>query len=129
MPRYAFALFLLLPCLLTGATAAADPGPVARRMQQFVDDQTVSGAVTLVAQHGKIISFEAVGLADIAEQRPMRTDTLFWIASMTKPITATAVMILQDEGKLSVDDPAGKYIPAYNAVAQEWRDTPSGAGR
>jgi CubicO group peptidase (beta-lactamase class C family) len=90
--------------------------PVATAMQQLVEDKTVSGTVTLVATHGKVISLQASGLADIDANRPMRPDTIFWIASMTKPITATALMILQDEKRLSVDDPAGKYLPEFNSV-------------
>lgn len=82
-------------------------------MQAFVEDNTISGAVTLVARKGEIMSLEAVGLADIANKKPMRPDSLFWIASMTKPITATAVMMLQEEGKLSVDDPVEKYLPEF----------------
>ena len=69
--------------------------------------------VTLVMRHGQIVHFEAVGSADIAEKRPMTRDCLFAIASMTKPITATAMLILQDEGKLSVDDPVSKFIPQF----------------
>jgi CubicO group peptidase (beta-lactamase class C family) len=103
--------------LIYGVTLGAEPlSPVAARMQQFVEAKTVSGAVTLVAQHGKIMRLEAVGLADIEAQRAMQPDSIFWIASMTKPITATAVMILQDQGKLLVNDPAGKYIPEFKAA-------------
>jgi CubicO group peptidase (beta-lactamase class C family) len=86
-------------------------------MQAFVDDGTISGAVTLVAHHGKVVGLEAVGLADIARHRPMRPDDRFWIASMTKPITATAVLILQDEGKLNVEDSVEKYLPEFR---QQW---------
>lgn len=86
---------------------------IPKRMQQFVDDGTIAGAVTLVARHGQVVSLDAVGLADIAAKRPMRPDGLFWIASMTKPITATAVLMLQDEGKLSVDDPVEKHLPEF----------------
>src|SRR3954468_1538722 len=76
---------------------------IPKRMQAFVDDSTIAGAVTLVARNGEVAALDAVGFADIAAHKPMRTDSLFWIASMTKPITATAVMILQEEGKLSID--------------------------
>src|SRR5438045_3148839 len=86
---------------------------IPERMQAFVDDGSVSGAVTLVAHKGEIVSLEAVGLADIANKKPMRPDSLFWIASMTKPVTATAIMILQDDGNLSVDDPVEKYLPEF----------------
>ena len=71
----------------------------------------VAGAVAAVVTPGGFAHLGAVGFADRAAGRPMAPDTLFWIASMTKPITATAVMMLQDEGKLSVDDPVAKYLP------------------
>jgi CubicO group peptidase (beta-lactamase class C family) len=89
---------------------------IAPRMRQFVADKQIAGAVTLVARRGTVVHLEAVGSADIAHNRPMTTDSLFAIASMTKPTTATAIMILQDEGKLSVDDPVSKYIPQFKDV-------------
>jgi CubicO group peptidase (beta-lactamase class C family) len=82
-------------------------------MQKFVDDRQIAGAVTLIARRGQIVHLGAVGLADIAQGTPMTADSLFVIASMTKPITATAVLILQDDGKLSVDDPVIKYLPEF----------------
>src|SRR5690242_4853510 len=101
MARLGVVAALLLVCEGNSQTVdAADD--LQRQMQQYVDQHVVSGAVTLVAQYGKIVSQSAIGLADIDASRPMRSDTIFWIASMTKPITTTAVMILQDEGKLSV---------------------------
>jgi CubicO group peptidase (beta-lactamase class C family) len=101
--------------LLAGAARAADPEipAVSQRMQQFVDAREISGAVTLVGRQGRIVHLSAVGMADLEQHRPMRTDTMFRVMSMTKPITATAVMILVDEGKLSIDDPVEKYIPAF----------------
>jgi CubicO group peptidase (beta-lactamase class C family) len=99
---------------------------IPRRMQQLADEGAISGAVTLVARHGQIVSLEAVGLADIANRRPMRPDALFWIASMTKPITATAVLMLQDEKKLSVDDPVETHLPEFkNQWMTESRSTNS----
>src|SRR5947209_16438728 len=97
--------------LRASARAEDQRSPMNAAMQQFVEEKTLSGAVTLVAQHGKVVGLDAIGLANIDSNRPMRPDTIFWIASMTKPITATAVMILQDEKKLSLDDPAAKYLP------------------
>ncbi len=67
----------------------------------------------LVAKRNKVDSLEAVGSADIANRKPMRTDSLFWIASQSKPITAAALMILVDEGKVNVDDPVEKYLPEF----------------
>ena len=86
---------------------------VRKRMQAFVDDKTIAGAVTLVARNGQIAAIDTVGQADIANAKPMKPDTMFWIASMTKPITATAIMILRDEGKLSIDDPVEKHLPEF----------------
>ena len=69
--------------------------------------------MTLVATPERIVHLDATGKADIGEGKPMLPDTIFWIASMTKPITATAVLMLQEEGKLSVDDPVEKYLPEF----------------
>ena len=82
-------------------------------LQPFVDNHTLAGAVTLVADKDKVLSLDAVGAMDIAAGRPMRTDCLFWIASMSKPMTATALMMLVDEGRLSLDDPVEKYLPEF----------------
>ena len=96
--------------LLTSTTSAEEP-KIAARMREFVEKKEVAGTVTLVVTRDKVVHLEAVGLADVAKNAPMKDDTIFWIASMTKPITGTAVMMLQEEGKLSVEDPVGKYIP------------------
>jgi CubicO group peptidase (beta-lactamase class C family) len=90
---------------------AADSSRIGERMRGFVDQKEVAGTVTLVVTRDKVVHLEPVGQADVAQNVPMRADTIFWIASMTKPITGTAVMMLQEEGKLSVEDPVGKYIP------------------
>jgi CubicO group peptidase (beta-lactamase class C family) len=102
------------------AHAGMEEAPLAeipQRMKQFVEERQISGAVTLVARQGRIVHLEAAGLADIENKRPMQKDTIFGVASMTKPITATAVMILQDQGKLSIDDPVSKYIPVFKDAA------------
>ena len=83
------------------------------RMQEFVAAKQISGAVTLVARRGRVVHLGAVGKADVASGRDVAVDTVFAIASMTKPITAASVMILQDEGQLKLDDPISKYIPAF----------------
>jgi CubicO group peptidase (beta-lactamase class C family) len=83
------------------------------KMREFVEARQISGAVTLVARRGRVVHLEAVGKADIAGDRDMAKDSLFAIASMTKPITAAAVLILQDDGKLNLDDPVSKYIPTF----------------
>ena len=95
------------------------------RMQHFVDSKQTSGAVTLLARRGRVVHLGAVGKADIAADRAMSSDTVFAIASMTKPITAASVMILQDEGKLKLDDPVSKYIPAFKNTKVTGGKTPS----
>ncbi|MCA9184775.1 MAG: serine hydrolase domain-containing protein [Pirellulaceae bacterium] len=85
-------------------------------MQPFVNDHTVSGVVTLVGQEGSIVHLGSIGSADLATGRLMTGDSLFAIASMTKPMTATAMLMLQDEGKLSLDDTVAKYLPSFAEV-------------
>ena len=86
---------------------------LASTLQPFVDDHSLAGAVVLVADKDKILDLEAVGFMDMAAGQKMRTDCVFWIASQSKPITATALMILVDEGKVNVDDPVEKYLPEF----------------
>ena len=93
------------------SVAVPEISAITAAMQGVVASQEVAGAVTLVASADKILHLSAVGFADIAANRQMKTDSIFWIASMTKPVTAAAILMLLDEGKLSVDDPVGKYLP------------------
>ena len=86
---------------------------ISQAIQPFVDRQEVAGAVLLVANRERILFHEAFGSADIGAERSMQTDSLFWIASQTKPITATALMMLVDEGRLAIDDPVAKFIPEF----------------
>jgi CubicO group peptidase (beta-lactamase class C family) len=116
----AVGLFVACSGGLHGSSAAERSGldaerlkEIRTRMQGFVEDGTIAGAVTLVARHGEVASLEPVGLSDIAANKPMQEDSLFWIASMTKPITAVAVLMLQDEGKLSVEDSVEGYLPEF----------------
>src|SRR5258708_6426953 len=94
-----FLAFLSLTLQGTSGNDKTEDGlaKIGPRMREFVEAGQISGAVTLVAHRGKIVHVEAVGKADLAAHRPMTGDTLFGVASMTKPITATAIMILQDE--------------------------------
>ena len=105
------AFFALLP-----AVSPAQDLPFAGikpAMQKFVDDGDLAGAVTLVGNKDGILNHEAVGQRDLADQSPMQKDAIFRIASMTKPITAIAIMILVDEGKLSPDDDVAKHLPEF----------------
>jgi uncharacterized repeat protein (TIGR03806 family) len=88
-------------------------GEVEDLLQKHVDRKHVAGAVALVLHRGKPVFSAAIGSADIGANRPMAADTLFRIASMTKPITSVAVMMLVEEGKVKVDDPVSKYLPEF----------------
>jgi CubicO group peptidase (beta-lactamase class C family) len=79
----------------------------------FVQREELAGAVALVANKDKVLNVTAVGFADREAKKPMQADTLFWIASQSKGITAAAVMMLVDEGKLSLDDPVEKHLPEF----------------
>ncbi|MCU1294512.1 MAG: Beta-lactamase [Bryobacterales bacterium] len=86
------------------------------RMNEFVQAGKTAGVVTIVARHGRVASFETAGYSDIEKKVPMRKDTIFRIASLTKPITCAAIMILVDEGRLSLIDPVEKYLPEYRGL-------------
>jgi CubicO group peptidase (beta-lactamase class C family) len=96
---------------------------VASRMQAFVDRGEVAGVVTLVANKDRVLHLGAVGKSDLAKERRLRADDIFWIASMSKPITGVAVAILADEGKLSFDDPLEKFLPEFAGVTVAHRPT------
>lgn len=100
--------------LILAIAPSLSAGPFAGSARPHVDDGTIAGAVFLAADGEKILAVDAVGQADIAAKKPMREDTVFWIASMTKPMTAAAFMMLVDEGKVSLDDPVSKYIPEFS---------------
>jgi CubicO group peptidase (beta-lactamase class C family) len=83
-------------------------------LTKLVADNKIAGAVALVARHGKVAYVATVGYRDLAKKTPMTEDTIFAIASMSKPITCVAAMMLVEEGKLNLDDPVDKYVPALN---------------
>jgi len=82
-------------------------------MQKFVDDKQVAGVVTVVGSSAGIADIQTVGWSKLAGNVPLQKDSLFRIASMTKPITALGVMLLQEEGQLSVEDPVEKHLPEF----------------
>lgn len=94
-------------------------------MQQFVEQGQLAGAVAVVGQHDGILCYETVGVRDLDTGQPMTEDTLFRIASMTKPVTAIGLMMLVDEGRLSVDDEVEKHLPEFRGqmlVADRTKD-------
>ena len=90
---------------------AAAESSVEAALRPFVASNWLAGAVTVAVGQEGIISHDAVGYADVAAKKAMSKDALFWIASMTKPITAVAFMMLVDEGKVSLDTPVKTHIP------------------
>ena len=88
-------------------------GRLHRGMQAFIDRHDAGGIVTLIARDGHVVDVHASGFLDVESRAPMKTDAIFRIASMTKPITSVAVMMLYEEGGLLLTDPVSKFIPAF----------------
>jgi len=86
------------------------------RMTEFVAAGKTAGVVTLIERHGHVASLDAVGYQDLETKTPMRSDTIFRLASVTKPVTCAGIMILVDEGKLSLIDPAEKFLPEFKGL-------------
>lgn len=86
------------------------------RTKAFVEDHTVAGVVTMVLHNSKTVELDAEGMADAEAGRPMKTDTIFQIMSMTKPFTGVGIMMLAEEGKLSLRDPLEHYLPEFHGL-------------
>ncbi len=87
---------------------------IAKVIDQHIEDSRISGAVSMVARKGKLIWYESHGMMDTELGKPMERNALFQLASMTKPITATAVMMLYEQGQFLLSDPISKYIPEFS---------------
>ncbi len=124
-------VFLIAVCLGISADSTFDPekpnpelagmnaallARIPVRMKEFVDEGKTAGVVTLVARHGHVASLEAVGFQDIDRRIPMRVDSIFRIMSVTKPVTCAGVMVLVDQGRLSLIDPVERYIPEFKGL-------------
>ncbi|RYD38246.1 MAG: class A beta-lactamase-related serine hydrolase, partial [Verrucomicrobiaceae bacterium] len=108
-----YALAFSMAALISPLHAEPVFPEVRKTMEGFIAAKELAGSVTLVADGAKILHLSADGMANIADKRPMAEDSVFWIASMTKPVTATALMMMHEEGLLSVDDPVAKYLPEF----------------
>src|SRR5262252_6968099 len=113
-------ILLFASLLLATAVASADQTLIAERLtlidnlfQQYVDESRIAGAVALVLQDGKPVYERAFGWSDKEAGRKMTTDTIFRIASQTKALTSVAILSLMEEGKVGLNDPAGRYIPTF----------------
>jgi len=112
------ASFFVVPSLFADPPKLSGIGDA---MQEMVAKNEIAGAVTVVVTRDKLLHLESTGFADVVAKRPMTSEALFWIASMTKPITGTAILMLQDEGRLNVADSVAKYLPGFADLK-----TPSG---
>lgn len=119
--RYVAYAFLTLATITPLWAENAVMPSVSAAVRAHLERRDIAGAVTMVVTKDRVLHLEAAGFADLASGRPMQTDSLFLIASMTKPITATCILMLQDDGKLNVTDPVAKYIPEFAGLK-----TPSG---
>jgi CubicO group peptidase (beta-lactamase class C family) len=139
----AAALALLVPAIAVGWPKAgraesqlSTPANLSRtkleRVGDFIRNEitagNIPGAVLLIQQHGQPVYFEKFGLRDVESRRPMTADTIFRLYSMSKPVTSVAAMMLVEDGKLRLDDPVSKYIPAFAdmKVGVEKSDAKSG---
>ena len=109
----------LLPCFGFAEVNGASPR-IEARMKEMIATKEIPGAVTVIATREGISHLQVIGNAKL-KGKALQPDSIFWIASMTKPITGTAIMMLQEAGKLSVDDPVSKFIPEMAQLK-----TPSG---
>lgn len=118
--RVVFVYLLLLLPLQPLSSRAQSPADslfkIPAAMKTFVDKGETAGVVCLVSDSQKTLHLSAVGLADIESKTEMKTDAIFRIASMTKPVTATALMQLVAKGKLKLDDPVSKYIQSFASL-------------
>src|SRR5712671_477440 len=128
---FAAALALLIAAIIAGQPSegyAEQPSPVPasfsqerlQRVGDYIRNEIatgkIPGAIILIQQHGQPVYFENFGVRDVATKLPMTVDTIFRLYSMSKPITSVAAMMLVEDGKLSLDDPVSKYIPAFADV-------------
>jgi CubicO group peptidase (beta-lactamase class C family) len=86
---------------------------IAASMERLIDSRAIPGAITVVARHGRIVHFQCQGLMDIEANKPMAGDTIFRLASMTKPIACVGLMTLYEEGRFLLDQPISLYLPSF----------------
>jgi CubicO group peptidase (beta-lactamase class C family) len=118
--------------VVAGSSLALELNPavvekIAPAMEAAVAGKEAAGIVTLVMKEGKVVHHEAVGMADVAGGKAMTKDAVFWIASMTKSINGTALMMLVEEGKVTLDEPAAKWLPGLAKVKMKDGSVPKTA--
>jgi len=128
---------LVLPIAAVGTTGKPEEvGVSTERLQRItqmikkrIDAGDLAGAVTLVARRGKVVHLVAQGVSDLDSKQPMTTANMFRIASMTKPVVGTGIMMLVEEGKLRINDPVSRYIPEFRNIKVGVLRDPVGTGR
>ena len=128
---------LVLPIAAVGTTGKPEEvGVSTERLQRItqmikkrIDAGDLAGAVTLVARRGKVVHLVAQGVSDLDSKQPMTTANMFRIASMTKPVVGTGIMMLVEEGKLRINDPVSRYIPEFRNMKVGVLRDPVGTGR
>jgi CubicO group peptidase (beta-lactamase class C family) len=96
-------------------------------VQRHINEHDISGGVTLVARKGRIAHFETHGVMNLESQKPMARNALFWIASMSKPVTGVAILMLMEEGRVRLNDPVSKSIPEFKGMkVAVMQDRPAG---
>jgi CubicO group peptidase (beta-lactamase class C family) len=138
-----FSVILIALALTAGALPPGKPEDVGlsserlqrinQLVQRYIDDSQITGAITMVSRKGQVAHFEAQGLMDVEAKTPMRKDAIFRIASMSKPITGVAILMLMEEGKLRLGDPVSRFIPEFKnakvAIAKAAVAAPAGQPR
>src|SRR5579864_1555742 len=124
--RFWLALTLLALPLAAASVPAGKPEDVGmsadrlkridQMVQRRIDSGELSGAVTIVARKGKVVHLAAQGVMDLESKKPMAKDTMFRVASMTKPITGLAIMMMIEEGKVRLTDPVSRYLPEFRGM-------------
>jgi CubicO group peptidase (beta-lactamase class C family) len=127
--------FTLVAASLPKAPKPEDLGLSGERLQRIhdmiqrhIDKHDITGAVTLVARHGQLAWVDAQGVQDLDTKAPMKRDSMFRMASMTKPVIGTAMMMMIEEGKVSVTDPVSKFIPEFKDMKVGILQSPGGRG-
>jgi CubicO group peptidase (beta-lactamase class C family) len=113
------ALFILLVFLSPVTASAQRMAPALHIVEQAVADGSLPGAAVLIMQNGNVIEQRSYGDCEIDPKRPFQMDTICWIASLTKPVTATAAMKLVEQGKLQLDAPIESYLPQFSKLATQ----------
>src|SRR6476469_1932019 len=111
---------------MTNTTRAEIPSERIARLREYlqkvVDDGCFAGVTSCVIQRGSVLQRDAFGYRDVEDRSPMTNDTIFRIASSTKPIVAAAMLVLYDEGRWKLDDPVAKFIPEFAKLKVREKD-------